>query len=240
MYVISKKKMIRIILIVLLSLIILFGIRRAHIPKNATETSVAPNDYKTVILDAGHGYPDEGAVGNSGITEAGINLKITFKVRKLLEEKGINVILTRENENGIYNESCSTIKEMKKSDLKNRVKIGNESNADIFVSIHLNKIDQKQYWGWQTFFQKGNQESIKLATNIQDGISSVIEKDNKRVPLKIENIYIMENVKIPSTIVECGFLSNPEEEGILNTDEYQDKIASGICAGILKYFEEKI
>lgn len=177
-----------------------------------------------------------GASSDEGVTESSINLSIVLKVKKLLEQSGNKVILTRKDEYGIYNEASNTIREKKISDIKNRVKIGNESNADIFISIHLNKIPQKQYWGWQTFFRKENEESKKLATCIQNSISNVIKKQNKRVPLKIENIYIVDHIKIPITIVECGFLSNKEEEKLLQTNEYQEKLAQGIYLGIINYF----
>lgn len=177
-----------------------------------------------------------GAESDEGVTESSINLAIVLKVKKILEQSGNNVILTRTNNNGIYDEDCKTIRQKKISDIRNRVKIGNESNADIFVSIHLNKIPQKKYWGWQTFFKKENEESKKLATCIQDGLSSSINKQNKRVPLKIENIYIVDHINIPITIVECGFLSNKKEEKLLQTEEYQKKIAEGICLGINNYF----
>ena len=177
-----------------------------------------------------------GASSKGGVTESNINLSIALKVKRLLEESGNTVILTREDECGIFDENCSTIREKKVSDIKNRVKIGNESNADIFVSIHLNKIPQEKYWGWQTFFKKGNEDSKKLATCIQNGIKSSVKKNNKRVPLKIENIYIVEHVNIPITIVECGFLSNNEEEKLLQTEKYQKKIAYGIYIGIINDF----
>lgn len=177
-----------------------------------------------------------GAQSDEGTTESNINLSIVLKVKKLLEQSGNNVILTRTDENGIYDETCNTIRQKKVSDIKNRVKIGNESNADIFVSIHLNKIPQKQYWGWQTFFKKENEESKKLATCIQESLGNTIKKQNKRVPLKIENIYIVDHIKIPITIVECGFLSNEKEEKLLQIEEYQQKLAMGICLGINKYF----
>ena len=108
----------------------------------------------------------------------------------MLEEAGSTVILTRSDENGIYEEESNTIREMKVSDIKNRVKIGNESSADIFVSIHLNKIPQQQYWGWQTFFKNGDEESKKLAEALQNGLNQTIQKENKREALKINNIYI--------------------------------------------------
>ena len=177
-----------------------------------------------------------GASSDEGITEASINLNIALKVQNLLEEAGSTVILTRSDENGIYDSESNSIREKKVSDIKNRVKIGNESSADIFVSIHLNKLPQKQYWGWQTFFKNGNEESKKLAQSLQNGLNETIQKENKRESLKIENIYIVDHVEIPTAIVECGFLSNEEEEKLLQTEAYQDKLAWGIFTGIMNYF----
>lgn len=163
-------------------------------------------------------------------------MKIALKVQNLLEQAGSTVILTRSDENGIYDLDKKTLREKKISDSKNRVKIGNESEADIFVSIHLNKIPQSKYWGWQTFFKSGNEESKRLAESLQNGLNSTIQKENKRESLKIENIYIVEHVEIPIAIVECGFLSNEEEKKLLQTEEYQDKLAWGIYVGIMDYF----
>lgn len=180
-----------------------------------------------------------GASSSNGVTEAKINLQIALKVQKLLKQAGSTVILTRKDENGIFEEESSTIRQKKVSDIKNRVKIGNNSGADIFVSIHLNKINDGKYWGWQTFYKKNNEKSIKLAKCIQSGLNEAIKKDNKREALKIDNIYIVDNINIPISIVECGFLSNPEEERLLQTDNYQDKIAWGIYIGIINYFYEQ-
>lgn len=173
-----------------------------------------------------------------GTTEASINLKIAKKVQNLLEQSGATVLLTRSDENGIYAQNATTLREMKVSDMKNRVEIGNNSEADIFVSIHLNKIEQSQYWGWQTFFKKNDENSIQLAKNIQDGLNETIQKENKREALKIENKYLVDHVKIPVAIVECGFLSNQEEEKLLQTEEYQSKLAWGIYIGIMNYWYE--
>ena len=171
-----------------------------------------------------------------GTTEAESNLKIALKVQNLLELSGATVILTRSDENAIYDIDSKTLKQKKISDIHNRVKIGNESSADIFVSIHLNKIPQQQYWGWQTFYKQDNEEGQKLATSIQKSLNDSIQKENTRVPMKIDNIYIIKHVEIPTTIVECGFLSNPEEEQLLLTDDYQNKLAWGIYTGIMDYF----
>lgn len=171
-----------------------------------------------------------------GITEAETNLKITLKVQNLLEQSGATVILTRSDENAIYSLNSKTLKEKKISDIHNRVKIGNESSADIFVSIHLNKIPQEQYYGWQCFYQDGKEESIKLAKSIQENLNASVQKENKRVAMKLDNVYIMKHVEIPTSIVECGFLSNKEEEKQLLEDSYQDKLAWGIYNGIMNYF----
>ena len=122
------------------------------------------------------------------------------------------------------------------SDIRNRVKIGNSASADIFVSIHLNKIPQQQYWGWQCFYSSKSEESMKLAKILQSSLNDAIQKDNKRVAMKLDTVYIMKHVEIPISIVECGFLSNPEEEQQLLDDEYQDKLAWGIYNGIIEYF----
>ena len=133
-------------------------------------------------------------------------------------------------------EDSATIRQKHVTDLKNRVKIGNESEANIFVSIHLNKISDGRYSGWQTFFEKNNENSEKLAIAIQNSLNETIQKENKREPAKISGIYIVDNVEIPLAIVECGFLSNLEEEKLLNTEQYQDKLAWGIYVGIMNYF----
>ena len=208
--------------------------------KNYIDTVSLPVSGKVVVVDAGHGVPDEGAEVGDGTTEAQTNLKIALKLQNLLEQSGCTVILTRSDENGIYDLDSKTLKQKKISDIRNRVKIGNESSADIFVSIHLNKIPHPQYSGWQTFYNKNSEQGQKLAKQIQSNLNEAIQKENKRVPAKIENIYIINNVEIPTTIVECGFLSNPEEKELLLTDSYQNRLAWGIYNGIIDYFYENI
>ena len=190
-----------------------------------------------LILKCGKKHPsDEGAESSNGITEAQINLKIALKLQNLLEQSGCTVILTRSDDNGIYDLDKNTIKEKKISDIKNRVKIGNESSADMFISIHLNKISESQYYGWQCFYKNNDENSKRLANTLQATLNETIEKTNDRVALPIKDIYIVEHVEIPISIVECGFLSNPEEEKQLQEDEYQNKLAWGIYNGIINYF----
>ena len=241
--IILEKKRIVILLNLMILTVVVCGVcsfKNNNIETNNETAQVValPVTNKTVVLDAGHGVPDEGAQSSNGTTEAQTNLKIALKVQNLLEQSGCNVILTRSDEDAIYDIDSKTLKEKKISDIHNRVKIGNESSADIFVSIHLNKIPQQQYYGWQTFYKQGNEQGIKLATSIQNSLNKAIQKENTRVPLKIDNIYIIKHVEIPTTIVECGFLSNPEEEKQLLDDQYQNKLAWGIYTGIIDYFYE--
>lgn len=200
------------------------------------DVTATPVSGKVVVLDAGHGNPDEGAESSKGTTEAETNLKIALKVQNLLEQSGCTTILTRSDEKAIYDLDKQTLKEKKISDIRNRVKIGNNSSADIFVSIHLNKIPQNQYWGWQCFYNSKSEDSIRLAKSLQNGLNESIQKENKRIAMKLDKVYIMKHVEIPISIVECGFLSNPEEEKLLLDDGYQDKLAWGIYTGILDFF----
>ena len=181
-------------------------------------------------------FQTSGAQSSNGTTEAETNLKIALKLQNLLEQSGCTVILTRSDENAIYDIDSKTLKHKKISDIKNRVKIGNESSADIFVSIHLNKIPQPQYDGWQTFYREGSEEGARLAKTIQENLNKTIQKENNREAKIIDKIYIIKHVEIPITIVECGFLSNPEEEKLLLEDNYQNKLAWGIYNGIIDYF----
>ena len=177
-------------------------------------------------------------MNSSGLSEAEINLKVALKLQALLEEANATVILTRSDENAIYELDSKTLSQKKVSDIKNRVKIGNGSEADIFVSIHLNKFPESKYNGWQTFYNPKNENGKLLAELIQSSLGNSINRKNDRVAKSIQNVYIAENVEIPLAIVECGFLSNPEEAASLQTDEYQDKLAWGIFIGITDYFNQ--
>ncbi len=234
MIVISRKRILFIASILCVS-VFAFSLN-TYSSKKTVETVALPVSNKVIVIDAGHGKPDEGAESSNGTTEAETNLKIALKVQNLLEQSGATVLLTRSDENAIYDLDSKTLKEKKVSDIHNRVKIGNESSADIFVSIHLNKIPQEQYWGWQCFYKNGDEKSITLAKSLQNNLNEAIQKENKREVMKLNTVYLMKHVEIPISIVECGFLSNAEEEQLLLTDEYQDKLAWGIYNGIMDYF----
>lgn len=230
MIILHKKRIIFIITILLISFV--FIIINGNVYGKTDSSAIG----HTIILDAGHGQPDGGAENSDGLSEEEINLNIVLKLQELLEQSSYTIILTRSDENGIYDLDSSSLKSKKSSDLKNRVKLANSEEADIFVSIHLNKIEQSKYYGWQTFYQENNDESKILAESIQNNLNYAIQKENKREILSLTGKYIMDNVEIPTVTVECGFLSNEEEATDLATDEYQEKLAWGIYTGIVEYF----
>lgn len=236
MFVIKRKRILIIFSIIFISIYVSVLEINYRNDLKVVETVSVPVSNKVVVVDSGHGTPDEGAESSNGTTEAELNLKIALKLQKLLEQSGTTVILTRSDENGIYDSNSDSIREKKISDMHNRVEIGNESGADIFVSIHLNKINESQYDGWQTFYKKGSEESKSLAECIQESLNNSIQRENNRTPAMLNSIYLMKNIEIPICLVECGFLSNPGEEQLLLTDEYQEQLAWGIFNGINDYF----
>ena len=174
---------------------------------------------------------------NLDVNESDLNLNIVLKLQTLLESSNCNVILTRSDENGIYETTADSIRKQKISDMENRVKIANNSNAELFLSIHQNKLPQSQYSGFQTFFKNKDETSKQIAENIQTSLDNFIKKENSRTIKSISGIYLTKNVNIPLVIVECGFLSNEQENKLLQTDEYQNELAWSIYIGIMDYFQ---
>ena len=190
-----------------------------------------------VLLDAGHGGEDPGAVSDySGIKEKDINLNIAKKIETILANDNIPVKMTRSEDKLEYTEDTTNIVQKRRQDLLRRKKMMDENNNGITVSIHLNKFPQTQYFGAQTFFAANSNESKDLANKIQKKLREIVDKNNTREALlKKEPIIILKNAKNPTVIVECGFLSNEEEEKKLASDEYQDKLAHAISEGIKDY-----
>ena len=172
MYIIKRKR-ISLILIALM-LVYSYENQKLNTDEQTQSTTATPVSGKVIVVDAGHGVPDEGAQSSRGTTEAETNLKISLKLQNLLEQSGCTVILTRSDENAIYDLDKTTLREKKISDIRNRVKIGNNASADLFVSIHLNKIPQQQYWGWQCFYNSKNEKSVNLAKKIQANLNLIL------------------------------------------------------------------
>lgn len=210
--------------------------------KTASEEviKVMPITNKTIIIDAGHGGIDPGAMTNDqSIKEKDINLKIAKKVKELIEASGAVVILTRNDDTSLYTEEDGkTIRQKYNENLRNRKKIIEQSSADMFVSIHLNKFEQSKYYGAQTFYPAGKEDDKVLATYIQSELKRIVDNTNNRQIKPRDDIYLIKDNKIPSTLIECGFLSNSKEAKLLNNEEYQDQIAWAIYVGIQRYFSE--
>jgi len=234
MIILYKKKLIFLVLMIIFPIFI-FAIFIFFI-KEILSASSLPVSNHVIILDAGHGYPDGGAVASDGTIESEINLNIVLKLQQLLEASNCTVILTRSDENGIYETTSNTIREKKVSDMKNRVEIANTSNAEAFISIHLNKLPQTQYSGFQSFYKNDDEQSKKLANNIQKNLNHFIDENNHREIKSISSIYLAKHVEIPLAIIECGFLSNTQETEKLKTEAYQDLLAWSIYTGIFDYF----
>ncbi|MDY4573664.1 MAG: N-acetylmuramoyl-L-alanine amidase CwlD [Intestinibacter sp.] len=210
--------------------------------KNTSEDVMQymPVTDKTIVLDAGHGGIDPGAMNkDKTVLEKDINLQITMKIKELIEASGGNVVLTRDSDISLYEEGANkTTRQKYNENLKNRKKIVENSQADMFVSIHLNSFEDSKYYGAQTFYPAGKEDSKFLAEMIQAELKRVVDNTNNRKIKPREDLYLLKDNKMPSVLIECGFLSNQKEAELLAEEEYQDKIAWAIYVGIQKYFIE--
>ncbi|MDO5479761.1 MAG: N-acetylmuramoyl-L-alanine amidase [Clostridia bacterium] len=222
------------VILVIMTLVVIYLTMTLY--NRSTKPAFSRENSYTVIIDAGHGNPDGGATGISGIGESEINLKISQKLSAKLKEKCYNVIMTRETADGIYSEGNS-IKEKKLSDMHNRERIINGSGADIFISIHMNSFSDSSVSGAQVFYSANRDESSVLAECIRLHLIPIYEKNDRILKEAPKSIYLMNKAKIPACLLECGFLSNVENEALLMSDDYQEKIAEAIASGIDDYFK---
>ena len=193
---------------------------------------------KTVVLDAGHGGEDPGAVSNfNGLIEKDVTLILANQTRELLEKEGYKVIMTRTDDVLAYDDENLSMTAKRRQDLLKRKQKMDESGADIVVSIHLNSYTDPKYSGAQTFYTKDSLSGKKLAQAIQESLKNNVDPDNDREAIrKKDDIIITKNCKCTTVIVECGFLSNETECQKLGDSEYQKKLAEAIKAGIDQYF----
>lgn len=235
MIVLVKRKNAVLILLILFLSIAIFSIDSGANP--ITEAS-GNKGSAVIVLDPGHGGEDPGVVSDySGLAEKDLNLRIAQFLRDLLEQDGYTVIMTRTEDILQYSPGTTRIYDKRKQDLTRRKKLIDESNADIAVSIHMNGFEDTKYKGAQTFFPPSSVDSERLAKSVQNAIVSNVDPENKRVALvKKDRIVILRDLKVPTALIECGFLSNKEEEAKLKTLEYQENIAKAIKIGIDGYF----
>ncbi len=233
MIIVSRRKLAVFFLFVLLA-----GIASFSLNYDTTEVFSGKSTGR-IIIDAGHGYPDGGAIGITGTVESNLNLKIALYLQKALIKKGYTVIMTRSDENCLSDEG-KTIAERKRSDMHKRLEIINNSDADMFVSIHINKFSDSRYRGAQVIYSGNYVQSELLASSIQAELCKLPDNKSKRKETQApKSIFLLKNADIPAVIVECGFSSNFSEEQLLLTDKYQQELAKAITSGIEDYYSSE-
>ncbi|AWB46102.1 N-acetylmuramoyl-L-alanine amidase CwlD [Paenibacillus sp. CAA11] len=189
---------------------------------------------QVIALDAGHGGPDGGAVSKEGIIEKDINLSIALYLRDYLQQAGAIVYMTREVDKDLAGAETKGYSRRKTEDLLQRVRFVEEKEAKLMVSIHMNSIPSNRWRGAQVFYHSSHPESSVFAELVQDEIKRNLENTD-RVAKSADYPYLLKALKIPSVLVEVGFLSHPEEARLLDDDTYQRKVAASIYKGILRY-----
>lgn len=206
----------------------------------ASSNSTTNSTVRTVIIDAGHGGEDGGAVGADGTAEKDLNLYVALKVYELLKNNNVNTVLTRSSDISLHSDEAKTIREKKVSDIHNRFSMIENTENCIFVSIHMNKYSDPNCKGAQIFYSPNNEESSILAKFIQDRIVNEIQNDNKRQIKKSgSSIFLLYNATVPAALVECGFISNSDELNLLKTNDYRDKMALSIYNGIMDFLNKE-
>ena len=208
-----------------------FGMARA-VSANVPITDEKQQERFVVVLDAGHGGNDPGKVGIDGSLEKDINLEIAIRLKQYLEQADVKVIMTREEDRGLYEEDDTG---KKAADMRNRCMRINESGADLAVSIHQNSYHEEEISGGQVFYYKDSAKGKKLAEVLQSRFTYVLGEQNRRLAKPNGSYYLLLHVKCPIVIVECGFLSNRSEAAVLQDDTYQDRVAWTLHMGILEY-----
>jgi N-acetylmuramoyl-L-alanine amidase len=195
-----------------------------------------PLSGKTIALDAGHGGPDGGASSKEGVIEKDINLAITLQLRDYLQQAGALVVMTRETDTDLADPSTKGYSKRKTEDLHNRADMINGKNADMFLSVHLNSIPSPRWKGAQTFYYTNNPNNSNLATLIQLELKRNLENTDRIAKPADKTVYLLKTLKIPSALIEVGFLSNPDEARLLADEKYQKMVAAAIYQGVLRFY----
>lgn len=225
-------------MVVLLSVSFVFLMFQAVLKVNASALENGADKQITVLIDPGHGGEDGGAVSDDGIVEKGINLAISTYLKEFYTLSGYNVLMTRSDDNTMGDQSLPTLKERRLSDMHERLDFYNSDEIDFVVSIHQNKFTESKYNGAQVFYSPNDEKSGVLAECLRKAIVGFLQPDNERELKKAgTDIYLLNNCQNPAVLVECGFLSNPEETAKLNNPEYQKQMAFTIYCGTLEYIK---
>ena len=216
---------------VFMAILLLVGIYLLS-DRGAREVSLQKESQKLVVLDAGHGGSDPGKIGVNQEKEKDLNLVIAQKVEQQLKASGVAVVMTREEDKGLYDEG---VQNQKVQDLQRRCELIHEAAPDCAVSIHQNSYPEEYVKGAQVFYYTDSQEGKRLAESIQAALIAEVDPENHRQVKGNTSYYLLKKTDVPIAIVECGFLSNWEEAELLAEESYQDKVAHAVCLGILQY-----
>lgn len=193
----------------------------------------------TIVLDAGHGGEDGGAVGVNGVMEKDVNLAIALELEKCLKQNNFEVVMVRNGDYSVGDQTLSTVAERKRSDTKNRLKTIEEAGDCIYIGIHQNHFSESKYSGAQMFYSGNDPRSSQLAECIRQSITASLQPENHRENKETDkNIYLLWHSQVPSVLVECGFLSNPEEAEKLCDPAYQKNMAAAIYNGLIDYLQQ--
>ena len=221
-------------LLLILCALLLHGLSR-EIDVRSTAVYSPP----TVVIDAGHGGEDGGAVGINGCIEKEINLDIALILRDLLTASGVNVKMTRTEDIMLYDAAVPGKKKIQ--DLKKRVEIGEETEDSLTVSIHMNTYPSPKYSGAQVYYSPNHPESKTLAERVRGNIRAYLQPDNKReIKSATSAIYILHNIKTPAILIECGFISNQAEAKLLCSDDYRHKVALTIYSALIEHLNKEV
>ncbi|MCH5281098.1 MAG: N-acetylmuramoyl-L-alanine amidase [Lachnospiraceae bacterium] len=203
--------------------------------KEAAIYTMAQNtkEERIVVIDVGHGGKDPGKVGVDQSLEKDINLAIALKLETFLQQSDLTVVLTRRDDSGLYDEDASN---KKVQDMRRRVALIEELNADLVVSIHQNSYADKSVRGPQCFFYTNSKEGEEIAFILQDQLNTGLKIEHPRNAKPNDSYYMLKKSSVPTVIAECGFLSSPEDAALLNDEIYQEKMAWNLYLGILQYF----
>lgn len=225
------------IFLIVFFLSVFIGLMVTSTARISLNTSAMPaKKLPHLVIDAGHGGEDGGAVGSDGILEKDINLAIAQDTRDMLTLMGFDVEMTRTDDGDVSTEGDS-IKERKYSDMKKRLEIFNASDDNTVISIHQNKFSDSSSKGTQVFYSPNHSNSLLLADAIKYSVKMQLQPENERQSKPANgDIFLLKNARIPAVIVECGFLSNREECAKLLTEDYQKQLSFAITTGFLDYF----
>ena len=226
MFKVIKLRTIMVMLLVVISVSLSIGI------VNVVSREQVPKPTYTIVLDSGHGGRDNGCSGRNGSVESEINLDIAKKLKGYLETLGIRVVMTRSDGNGLYEANADNYKQ---SDMEKRIEIINNASPDMVISIHQNSYNDSSQRGAQAFYQEDDEVSSNFATAVQSQL--VAQLPNARKEANGGDYYILKGCGLPAVLVECGYLTNEEEEALLMSDEYKSKVAYSIMCGVVKYFD---